>query len=56
MTAKLTVSSVERAESRLRLDHLGAMFGEQGLGLASQMVTGTLEGGLFAAGMVATAW
>ena len=39
-------------ESRLRLDHLGAMFGEQGLGLVSQMVTGAFEGGLFAAGLV----
>ena len=39
-------------ESRLRLDHLGAIFGEQGLGLASQMVTGALEGGLFASGLV----
>ena len=39
-------------DSRLRLDHLGAMFGEQGFGLTSQMVTGALEGALFAAGLV----
>jgi len=34
--------------SRLRLDHLGAMFGETGFGLISQVVSGALEGALFA--------
>jgi hypothetical protein len=35
--------------SRLRLDHIGGLFGEQGFGPVSQAVTGALEGGLFAA-------
>lgn len=34
--------------SRLRLDQIGGVFGEQGLGLVSQVVTGGLEGALFA--------
>lgn len=33
--------------SRLRLDQIGALFGESGFGPASQAVTGTLEGALF---------
>jgi len=33
--------------SRLRLDPLGALFGESGVGLLSQVVTGALEGALF---------
>jgi len=35
--------------SRLRLDQVGALFGETGFGLASQAVTGALEGLLFGA-------
>ncbi|CAN1535811.1 OmpR/PhoB-type DNA-binding domain [Sphingomonadaceae bacterium] len=35
-------------QSRLRLDQIGAAFGEQGFGLISQIVTGGLEGMLFA--------
>jgi DNA-binding winged helix-turn-helix (wHTH) protein len=35
-------------ESRLRLDSVGALFGESGFGTASQLVTGALEGALFA--------
>lgn len=38
--------------SRLRLDQLGLPFGEQGFGAASQLVTGILEGALFAACIV----
>ena len=34
-------------QSRLRLDHLGGLFGEAGFGLISQAVTAGLEGGLF---------
>jgi DNA-binding winged helix-turn-helix (wHTH) protein len=34
--------------SRLRLDQLGALAGESGFGPSSQLVTGTLEGALFA--------
>ena len=38
--------------SRLRLDQIGAVFGENGFGPISQIVTGGLEGLLFAAGIV----
>ena len=38
--------------SRLRLDQLGALVGEQGFGPVSQVVTGALEGALFAACLV----
>ena len=34
-------------DSRLRLDQIGAVFGEHGFGLVSQSVTGMLEGALF---------
>jgi hypothetical protein len=33
--------------SRLRLDQIGALFGETGFGPVSQLVTGGLEGALF---------
>lgn len=36
-------------QSRLRLDQIGALLGEDGFGRISQMVTGALEGSLFAA-------
>lgn len=35
-------------QSRLRLDGVGALFGEEGFGLVAQIVTGGLEGALFA--------
>ena len=38
--------------SRLRLDQIGALFGETGFGPISQAVTGTLEGALFGACLV----
>jgi hypothetical protein len=38
--------------SRLRLDMLGRLVGEDHFGRLSQAVTGALEGGLFAAGLV----
>jgi DNA-binding winged helix-turn-helix (wHTH) protein len=38
--------------SHLRLDQIGALFGETGFGPLSQIVTGGLEGGLFGAGIV----
>lgn len=38
--------------SRLRMDHLGAWFGEAGFGPVTQSVTGALEGALFAFGVV----
>jgi DNA-binding winged helix-turn-helix (wHTH) protein len=39
--------------SRLRLDKIGAVFGESGFGPVTQLVTGTLEGALFAGCFVA---
>jgi DNA-binding winged helix-turn-helix (wHTH) protein len=39
-------------DSRLRLDQIGAAFGEDGFGPVGQAVTGALEGGLFAACVV----
>lgn len=36
------------ADSRLRLDQLGSLFGESGFGPVTQVVTGALEGALFA--------
>jgi DNA-binding winged helix-turn-helix (wHTH) protein len=39
--------------SRLRLDQLGALFGEQAFGPLSQAATGALEGGLFGGCVVA---
>jgi hypothetical protein len=38
--------------SRLRLDQLGALFGEQGFGTIAQAATGALEGALFGACIV----
>lgn len=38
--------------SRLRLDQIGALFGENGFGPVSRMVTGGLEGALFGACLV----
>jgi len=38
--------------SRLRLDHLGRLFGEAGFGPVTQSVTGALEGALFGFGVV----
>lgn len=39
--------------SRLRLDAIGALFGERGFGPVSQSLTGALEGALFAGSVVA---
>lgn len=39
-------------DSQLRLDEIGALFGERGFGPISQVVTGGLEGALFAGGIV----
>jgi DNA-binding winged helix-turn-helix (wHTH) protein len=39
-------------DSRLRVDQIGALFGEDSFGLVSQMVTGGVEGVLFGAGVV----
>jgi DNA-binding winged helix-turn-helix (wHTH) protein len=40
-------------DSRLRIDPIGAMFGESGFGPVSQVATGAMEGALFAACVVA---
>ena len=40
-------------QSRLRLDQIGLLFGEDGFGRISQIATGALEGGLFAAWVAA---
>lgn len=39
-------------DSRLRIDPIGALFGENGFGTLSQIVTGALEGMLFGGGIV----
>jgi DNA-binding winged helix-turn-helix (wHTH) protein len=47
MGGSLDLLAREFPASRLRLDQIGALFGEQGFGPVSQMVTGAMEGGLF---------
>lgn len=42
--------------SRLRLDQIGALFGESGFGPVSQVVTGALEGALFGGCIVGAMW
>jgi hypothetical protein len=39
--------------SRLRLDHIGVLFGESGFGRLSELVTAGLEGALFGSCLVA---
>ena len=57
----LDLLAAQFAGSRLRLDGIGALFGESGFGQVSQAATGALEGALFAgciiaAMMVAERW
>lgn len=52
MGGSLDLLSRSFPDSRLRLDGLGGLFGESGFGPVSQIVTGGLEGGLFAACIV----
>ncbi len=47
MGGSLALLAHEFPESRLRLDPIGAAFGEGGLGPIAQIVTGALEGALF---------
>jgi len=54
MAGSLDLLAREFPGSRLRVDAIGALFGESGLGPVSQAVTGALEGALFA-GCVAAA-
>ncbi|HEU4498679.1 MAG TPA: transcriptional regulator, partial [Sphingomicrobium sp.] len=48
MGGSLDLLSRQFPDSRLRLDEVGAIFGESGFGPVSQIVTGGLEGALFA--------
>lgn len=48
MGGSLALLSEQFPDSRLRLDQLSALFGEDGFGPISQIVTGGLEGALFA--------
>ena len=47
LAGSLALLAAQFPNSRLRLDQIGALFGESGFGPASQAVTGTLEGALF---------
>jgi DNA-binding winged helix-turn-helix (wHTH) protein len=49
----LALLAAEFPQSRLRLDAVGALFGESGFGPVSHVVTAGLEGALFAGGLVA---
>lgn len=52
MGGSLAALAAQFPEARLRLDHLGALFGEATFGPVSQVVTAGLEGALFGAVMV----
>lgn len=49
MAGSLAILTELVPQSRLRLDRIGTLFGEEGFGPVSQIVTGGLEGMLFAA-------
>lgn len=49
MAGSLDLLARQFPASRLRLDQIGGLFGEAGFGAIAQLVTGALEGGLFAA-------
>lgn len=48
MAGSLDLLARQFPASRLRLDQIGGLFGEAGFGPVAQLVTGALEGGLFA--------
>lgn len=48
MGGSLDLLAQQFPDSRLRLDQIGALFGENGFGPVSQVVTGGIEGALFA--------
>jgi hypothetical protein len=52
MAGSLDLLSHTFANSRLHLDRIGAMFGEQGFGPVSEHVTAAMEGALFSACVV----
>ena len=51
-SASLELLARSFPNSRLRLDQVGALFGEPGFGTISQAATGALEGALFGACIV----
>jgi hypothetical protein len=53
MAGSLDLLARSFPDSRLRLDPIGALFGERGFGPLSQVVSGTLEGALFGGCVVA---
>jgi DNA-binding winged helix-turn-helix (wHTH) protein len=53
MGGSLALLAAHFPSSRLRLDRIGALFGESGFGPVTQAVTGALEGALFAGCVVA---
>jgi hypothetical protein len=53
MGGSLSLLAAHLPGSRLRLDRIGAFFGETGFGPISQSVTGMLEGALFSGCVVA---
>ncbi|MFL6730299.1 MAG: transcriptional regulator [Sphingomicrobium sp.] len=52
MGGSLDLLAHQFPDSRLRLDRIGAWFGESGFGPTAELVTAALEGGLFGAGVV----
>lgn len=52
MGGSLAALATQFPEARLRLDHLGALFGETSFGVISQATTAGLEGALFGGAMV----
>ena len=52
MGGSLDLLAQQFPDSRLRLDRIGAWFGEGGFGPGTRMVTASLEGGLFCGGVV----
>jgi len=52
MGGSLAALAAQFPGARLRLDHLGALFGEATFGSISQAATAGLEGALFGAAMV----
>ena len=52
MAGSLQLLSTQFPDSRLRLDQIGSLVGEAGFGPVSQIVTGGLEGALFASAVV----
>jgi DNA-binding winged helix-turn-helix (wHTH) protein len=52
MAGSLDLLAHSMPGSRLRLDHLGSLFGESGFGPVTRSVSGALEGALFAIGVV----